>query len=269
MSRDFSRAFFVCVALMAALVASFSPSATAQPVKVRVQPNPISLRPATIQELTGVTVSTGEIIAWGNRLKAPFTFRVNGSVVDVVSPDGVYQVRPILSQTTMLPAPPATALDNQVAALQEHVDALALNLRQQGKTDEQILDAMASEFKKSGLVTNVCITKELLCYTTMVNGSELMMLAPIPALNPSAPKVPSEDHAILDDVGPLMETLRMGGKVIIGDYPPIQVPFQLFNAFEEDVRNAQAIVNGASSHVISRKVAQDLLHPSTTVRKER
>jgi|GEM_PF-4383713 len=268
MLRNFSRDFFAFVITMVAFVAILSPL-SAQTAKVRVQPDPISLRPASIQELTGVMVSTGEVIAWGNRLKAPFTFRVNGSVVDVVSPDGVYQVRPTLGQTTMSPAPPATALDNQVSALRENVDVLALNLRQQGKSDEEILDTMANEFSKSGLVTKVCVRNELLCYTVVMYGSEVMYLASIPTLNPPEPKTSSENEAILDDVGPLMETLRKGGKVIIGDYPPIQVPPRLFGAFGEDVRNAQAIISGAPSHVINKRVAQDLLHPSTTARKER
>lgn len=268
MSRNFTRVFFVCVALMVALVAMLSPL-NAQTAKVRVQPNPISLRPATIGELTAVTVSIGEIIAWGNRLKAPFTFRVNGSVVDVVSPDGVYQVRPILIQSTMPPTPPATALDHQVFVLQERVDALALEMRGQGKSEDEILTAMASEFEKSGLVTNVCIRDDLLCYTMVVNGRQVTNHAPIPVMKPSAPKVPSEEQAILGDVGPLMETLRMGGKVIIGDYPPIQVPPQLFRALEEDFRNAQAILSGSPSQIISRKVASDILHPSLNARKER
>lgn len=270
MSRAFARVFFVIAAIMVAVSLTLSSSSTfAQTAKVHVQPDPLSLCPASIQELTGTMISTGEVIAWGNRLKSPSFFRVVGSVVDIISPDGIYQVWPILSETTVSPAPAASALDHQVFELQERVDAMVLGLLRQGKSSEDVLDFMASEFKKSGLVNNVCIRDNLLCYTTLVNGRQVASHAPIPDPNPPVPNVVSEDQAILAAVGPLMGTLRNGGKVIIGDYPPIQVPPQLFNAFEEDLRNAQAIAGGAPSQVISGKVAKDILHPSLIARKER
>ena len=133
MPRTIELVTFVFVAVLAALVTSLSPL-VAQTAKVRVQPEPISLLPTSIQELTGTMISTGEVIAWGNRLKAPFSFRVTGTVVDVVSPDGIYRCGRS-SASRPFGTAFASAFDRQVFDLQERVDAIAIAMcRQERRT---------------------------------------------------------------------------------------------------------------------------------------